>query len=667
MKEEFYSKKVDNKSVDEILCTVFDSAAIDEVKTAFELLIELHEILLPIPSDWTKEMLPTYENDIRFAVATINASDFKAFDGSATLYSILATWREDKNDYFDIIYAYYYYYDRDSMISTLWEKIYMPGLLQELFTMHNLACQEAFKMRVGDDTSTFMYYYKRANQVAEKVKSGDNDLHKALYSFFNFDRLISSYLYFGTAQIQEQSINGIAYVYHASSLLDNPIYEELWTDFIELFKLSLQPNFSFSNEEVMKYARGVLESYTKLSPNERFAFLSSLHCDYRVTTSSELVLRHSVDEDGVLNCYSYFTYLLYSSYKEVLSEKAYIVFYNLMEVTEMYALRYHNPDIYNGFTDSNGRRHLGFLATMKAIILDAATLSNAEKEPFEMLLAQMTEVYNNTNTPPAPNIDDNSAALFNELKATIETFYRFYNKATSEDVDNDDKYKYYIIAFSAYERAKTIASEIRKADSDDVLYTLIYQEVEFNLSVNNSIVAANATYDYMLDSMGGVIYKNMLIDEIDSYNVCTIYLSYGVSEFLNHAYDVLLAEYDGEIDSTYKQQILALIAEYNSLNDNQIFVLNILCASDYYFSAIEHCFEDIYDEDTMNVLNLLIETQRTYATYVTGSKNQSDRADFVAAFEALKNAYNSLADKTSFENDFLVTYNMYLIKYNFFV
>lgn len=663
MKEELYGKKVDDKSVDEILCTVFDSAALDEVKKAFKFLVELHETLLPVPSDWTKATLPTYENDIRSAVATINASDFKAFEGSATLYSILATWRGESKDYFDIIYAYYYYYDRDSMISTLWEKIYMPGYLQELFTMHNLACQEAFNMRVGDDTSTFMYYYKRANQVAEKIKNGDNELHINIYNFFNFDRLISSYLYFGTAQIQDHNINGIAYVYHASSLLDNPIYEELWTDFIELFKLSLQPGFSFSDEQVMTYARGVLESYTKLSSNERFAFLGSLHCDYRVTTSTELVLGHSIDDDGMLNCFSYFTYLLYSSYKEVLSEKAYIVFYNLMEATEMQSLRYHNPDLYNGFTDTNGRRHLGFLDTMRAIILDAATLDAEDKEPFAMLLAQMTEVYENTNTPPTPVIDGSYATLFNELKAVIETFYRFYGIANSEDTNSDDRYQYYIIAFSAYERAKVIASELRATDNDDVLYTLLYKEAEFSLNVDDSVAAAITTYDYMLDSMGSIVYRLMLGDEMDTYNVCTIYLTYGVAEFLEHAYDVLLAEYDGNIDATYKSQILALVAEYRNLNDNQRFVLNLLCASDYYFSAIEHCFDDIYSTEDINVLRLLLETERAYADYVTGSTSQADRAAFVDAFNALKSAYTNLPGLSEFDNDFAELYAFYASKY----
>ena len=405
-----------------------------------------------------------------------------------------------------------------------------------------------------------------------------------------------------------------------------------------------------------------MNSYVLFTPSERFAFLSSLHCDYRVSTSNELVLSHSVDEDGVINCFSFFTYLLYGGYKEVLSEKAYIVFYNLMEATEMQALRYHHPDMYNGFTDANGKNHRGFLATMKAILLDAANLTDEEKEPFAMLLEQMTDAYNKVNTPPTPVLSDEHTALFNELKGTIETFYRFYNIAISDDIDSDDRYKYYIIAFSAYERAKTIAAELRATDVEDVLYTFMYQATEFNLTLNDSNAMASATYDYMLDSMGSATYMVMLRDEIDTYNVCTIYLSYGITDFLDLAYDVLLASYDGVIDASYKDTILALMAEYRTLSEKQILVLDLLGASDYYFDAIASCFDKCYSDDEANVVRLLTEVGKAYADYVTSSKTSAKRTAFKSAFETLRNAYNALADKSRFENDFADIYAFYSAK-----
>ena len=662
LKEEFYFKKIGDKTVDEILCNVFEPSAIEDVITAFEMLIELHEILVVVPNDWTRASLADYENDIRAAVATMNASDYQAFEGSATIYSILSSWRE-KDDYFDIIYAYYYQYDRENLVNTLWEKIYLPKPLQELFTIHNLACQEAMKMRTGDDTSTFMYYYARANEIAANIKASGVALHTDLYNFFNFDRLISAYLFFGTAKIKDQEINGIAYVYHASSLLGNGTYDKLLDNFFELFKLSLQDGFTFEDEKVLELARKMMNNYLEFTPGERFAFLSSLHCDYRITQSGELVLHHTVGEDDILTCFNYFTYLIYSSYREVLSEEAYSVFSRLMEATELYALRYHNPNLYNGYTDANGTEHIGFLATMEAILADAAKLEESEKALFAELLEKMTKEYNDTKTPPTPEINDDTAALFEDLKAAIETFYEFYNQATSEDVEAADKFKYYVIAFSAYERAKTIAAEILATENSDVLYAYGYQEATFSLLVDQTVGEARATYDYMLDGIGGIFYLTMLRTEVESYNLCTVYLTYNVSSFLDHAYDVLLAEFRGKIDASYKDQLHALMVEYSKFTNDQISVLEMIGASEYLFGAIDSYYEAAGNAEITSVVKLFTDAARAYAVYSVDTKVAENKTAFVDAFAALKNAYEGLADATAFDAVLQEAYAFFAAKY----
>lgn len=589
LKEEFYSQKIGDKTIDEILGTVFEPTAIDEVTKAFKLMVELHDTLKTVPDDWetSAPTLADYENEVHLAVATINASDYKAFESSATVYQILSSWRE-KNDFFDIIYAYYYYNDKANLVNALWEKVYMPGLLQDLFTMHNFACQEAFKMRAGEDTSAFIYYYSRANEIAEQIKASGNDLHIKIYNFIDFDRLIADYLFFGTEKIQDMEINGIAYVYHASSLVGNATYEKLLADFFELFKLSMQEGFSFEDENLKELAKAMLDAYAAFTPNERFAFLSSLHCDYRVTTSNELVLSHTVGEDGVLTCFNYFTYLLYSSYKEVLSEAAYSVFSRLMEASEMYSLRYHNPELFNGFTDANGVEHLGFVATMAKIIEDASALNDSDKELFASLLAEMTKVYGyETETPSVPTLTDEQNALFAELKAAIETFYKCYNTAISPDTDIDDQFKHYAIAFSAFERSKALAAQIRAIDNADVLYTLLHVETTFVIGLD-ATTGANATYDYMLDSIGSIFYLTTLRTETeDGSNVCTIYWNSNISAFLNDAYDVFLAVYNGTLDETYVDDVQALKDAYSALVLMRGDVLEELGVKHYYDEAIK--------------------------------------------------------------------------------
>lgn len=595
LKEAFYSQTIGEKTVDEILGTVFEPNAMDDVTKIFKYLLELYDILKDVPDDWatTEPKLENYGDIIRQAVATINASDYNAFDNSATLYSILSTWRA-QNDYFDIIYAYYLYNDRSTMISTsspLWEKVYMPGPLHELYYLHNFACQEAMNMKVGDDTSKFMYYYARTNEVAEQIKNGDNQLYKDIYNAFKFDALTKDYLFFGTKEIGKDSENPVAYVYYASSLLGNPTYEKLLEDFFALFKLSLQDGFSFQDEETIKEfqesAFSMLNSYASFTPNERFAFLSSLHCDYRISTSEQLALAHTVGEDGILTINNYFSYLLYNTYRKVLTPEAYDVFSRLMEASEMYAVRYHNAKLYDGFTDSKGVERLGFLATMEAIMANAAKLSEEEKAPFAPLLEAMTRAYEiETEEPYVPTLTAEQQALFAELMGAIENFYKFYSIANSEEVDTAaDRFKYYIIAFSAFERAKALATEIRAINSEDVLYTLLYVPA-FEIAGKDG-TTLNATFDYMLDDIGSTFYlKTLRMSTEDGSNVCTIYINYDIAGFLNDAYDVFLAVFNGKLDDSYAEKVQKL--ESYNLNYNQRETLKKLGAWEYYEAAIAY-------------------------------------------------------------------------------
>ena len=104
------------------------------------------------------------------------------------------------------------------------------------------------------------------------------------------------------------------------------------------------------------------------------------------------------------------------------------------------------------------------------------------------------------------------------------------------------------------------------------------------------------------------------------------------------------------------------MAEYHALTEKQMFALDLLCASDYYFDAIESCFSQCYGADAANVVRLLAETGKAYANYLTGSKSQADRNTFTSAFNALKAAYTDLADKTEFDNDFEDIYAFYAAK-----
>jgi hypothetical protein len=80
---------------------------------------------------------------------------------------------------------------------------------------------------------------------------------------------------------------------------------------------------------------------------------------------------------------------------------------------------------------------------------------------------------------------------------------------------------------------------------------------------------------------------------------------------------------------------------------------------DYYYSALENCFgQAAYDDATKNVISLLVATEKAYADCLV----TDDRTIFTDAFNALKNAYNSLSDKSAFDADFKILYAFYAAK-----
>lgn len=670
IKEEFYETEIGEKTVDELLSKIYPKEAIDTIVNLFELMLELHDLLAPVPEDWTVETLPTYKEDIVAAVVRASSNDFGAFQGYDAIYHFVSAWRE-KNDYFDIIYAYYLEYEKDTFVETLWQKVPFPEPLQKIYKNLSYALSQTSNLRVGSDTTAFMYYYNETLEAAEAVKNGDNQLHIDVYNYINFDVLINNYLFLGTAE----GINNIAFVFHVASLLESQTYNDLLDKYLTLLDTSLDKDYSTENEENRALAREIVALYMRFTPAERFAFLNALHCDYRYSVSDSLVFDHEVDEDGAIISYSYFTRLLFAVYRDMLSEEGFSAFTRLLQASEMYVLRTHNAQHYDGFTDKDGNVRLGFIATMEQLLADIEALSAEEKDILSVMTKRMTELYNAAKTPSTPTLDDATKDLFAELKDAVEVFFELYNYAESEEVESIHKGTYYILAFAAYERARAVASEILESDNADALYTYLYvlYTIDNYGTQKDDAAGAEFTFDSILDEMGTLFYRtilnmNAVIGSEDNeliYNAFQIYYATDMDEFLEKAYDVMLAEYRGTAATLPLADVMASLAAYRALESDPILGLYLLSASPLYFDGILHCLEANFDENTMMVVEILINVQKAHAGYVANSELKTEdiataRETFAKAIETVKAAYEALEDKTAFDESFLETYNFYL-------
>jgi hypothetical protein len=190
---------------------------------------KVHKNLLAVPTDWETKDLEAYKGDIKKAVISMTETNYNpyAYSPFFKFFEKVANWRE-KGDCYDIIYAYYLEFEPDNVIDALWEKVPLPGDLQDLYFMLSSGLSHTSRIQVGMDMSAYLYYYYKAKLLSDAIENGDNELHKRIYEECNFAYNIRAYLYIG------DQVDNIAYVYHVNSLVGDKQYEEFLNKYLAM-------------------------------------------------------------------------------------------------------------------------------------------------------------------------------------------------------------------------------------------------------------------------------------------------------------------------------------------------------------------------------------------------------------------------------------------------
>jgi len=659
LKEEFKDVKVtEEETVEKYLDTVYEEDSLEMVINIFEMMTELYQNLEEVPVDWKTEDLINYKDQVKDAVITITNSDFSPFTNAsyATLFDIVSTWRE-KHDFFEIIYSYYMENEPDTYVETLWEKVPLPGDLQTLYHMFSYGLGATNSMKVGTDTTAFMYYYYRAMEVADSIKNGDNEIQKAIYNELNFDSLMTSYFFAGT------SVNGIAYVYHTSSMLDNPKYDAFMDKFMDILSKYLSEEFKFDDADSQKMSEELYEMYINFTPAEQYSFICALHCDYRFNLLDRLILSYELNDKGEIACYSWFGQLILKPYSERLSEDAFDVFTRLFEATEIYALRYRDE-----------AKIEEFKTAMEGIIKDAAALSVSERESFNFALEKFTMLYNECVTPTTPKLTDEEQMQLDELRAVTETFFEVYNYVADDDIETAAKSKYYALLFAGYERAKLLSDAIMASESEALINAYLYTQYTFHTDYVEDETDDNytGTFDSVVDEIKALfvfmlIQSNVGVENVKGeerlYNAFTLYYFYGISDFMNQAYELMLAEYRGEVASLPSETVFSAMQAFRKLDNNGLFTLNALKSHTLYFDGILHYVEaSVTDPAALAWIRNLLAAERAYTSCVGHTDDEELLNNFKTLMQELIDSYAQFTDKTAIA-DFEEMYQHYVENY----
>lgn len=643
---------LDGKKTKDYLELLYTADGLNAAVEILTLITDLYKNLENVPTNWKAEDLEAYKSDIKTAVAVITGSEFNPFKVPPYIevFRQLSKWRE-KDDYFDIIYAYYLKFETSGVVDTLWQNVPMPEKLQNIYIMLVNAANMTSNISVGGELSEFYYYYREAVKNQKEILEGDNQLHKDIYNKLNLGGLIKSYIFVGN------NMNNIGYVYYVSSMVENEAFEELINHYVSVV-LGKNTTTDFSDPQLIADVKTLVEMYAALTPAEQYSFICALHCDYRYNLFDGNLLHSEIDDSGNLRASNLFVYVMAKTYREVLSEDAWNVFVKLIEASEVHACRLRDE----GKTDA-------FKDMMASVIVDAAKLSADEKAYFATLLDKMTLFYNECVTPTAPYTGENKAML----DALIDMMNKFFDVSyamNDSSLSATDKSSMATLWLAIAEKAKSLEEEILASGDENLIHTYLYSIYTFDTDRDddNEDTDMRSTLNYMMDEIRATQINTLvtmsLADPIKSettYNGYNLYFDYNLGEVFVEIVDIMYAAYSETESSLDAEKVLATLKSLRNMNEKTMFSFMMFNANAYYYQGVYNCLKANRTDDVADLIFALLSAEEHFIKY-SATKTTDDRSLFCDKVETLKAKYEALADKTLF-SDFLEMYNYYVKKY----
>jgi hypothetical protein len=397
--------------------------------------------------------------------------------------------------------------------------------------------------------------------------------------------------------------------------------------------------------------------YYDFTPAEQYAFLSALHCEYRYNTLSDFILGYKTTDEGKMSAYSWFGYMVFNSYNEMLSADGFAVFANLMVASEVYALRYRDDAYLAAFT-----------TYMEEIIKMSANITAEDRAIIGDILDTYTQYYEETITPSTPDVSKHQEQL-DKLYDVMNAFYEYNALLNDTSVEDQSERGVYAMFFSTYMKARTMMDEMIATGDANLIHVLENKLMEFDTDKDGRTDIV-CSYDYILQEMANIYYSLLYKANISGTNgagedfvVNAFYLYYdsGLPDFLAIVFDVAWAQYKGTAEELTAEEVLKVMEEYRKLAPNAYFVYRATKCHRFYMDAVKACFEDELSESAMSVLELLLDAEDAYTGYIY-EKHETQLADFIKAMEALIDAHAKLADKSEIA-DFDAMYQHYLALY----
>ena len=608
----------------------------------FNYMMNLHDLLKDIPTDWTVETLQIAEHETNIATV-LSKIIIGEYQGASynTMYRALSSWRE-KDDFCDILYTYYAYIKvggMDELKDGLWQVIPMPGLLSEWYmNFMQAVSQEQYMMNYENtnaylhDTAGFMFYYFQTLECAAKIQNSDNQLYQNLYRMLDFDYLIESNLRCGPR----------GYLYHMGAGLDSEKVQEAWEKVMVILDIYVyRPETTFAEAEAE--FRAVLDVMMEMSPSDLYAFVSSMNFLYDSSRGTVMVL------DCTTRIYNTMMNLLASFYYNTLPrETVFPCFQNLMIAMENYSLR----GIKETALDE-------FKVAMENMMAAYEGLSKEDKAIFDNYLGEgygrYLAIYSRLSANKPVELGQWEAKM-EELLWTMEKFDETISFALSSTTSIEEKSRTMPVVMALYEKALRLHIELANAGGDvaQELFTRTYE-----------IEGMELTLDYYFSAVRNLFVKYMLsagisTDTGESYMLWDLYGQSAVRPVLAQMADLLLAEREKRVyEGNDVYNIMLAFRSLTPADKNTFFILGV---NQTYYAALERYFYS-KDASLTEMVPSLLRAEIAYAVY-QHNQTSENRANFIDEFANTMAAYEKLANKDQLDDSLRQMYELYKEAYN---
>lgn len=679
-----------------ILEAVYSTEMMDEFEGQLALMIALYESLADIPKEWTSaDLKTTYKSDVEAAWVILRETDYTHIR-FRNLYTLASKWRE-KDDFFDILYDYYYdetnLDDNDkvdlSKISAF-KDFRLPGKLETLYLYLYTAKTEAEYMINGYQykSENFLVNYERALKLQADILQNGSEMEKDLYARLQFDYLISDgqggynlYSFDKLFDLLRRTTMG--YLYHFNAFINVPEFENLWAQVLALTdNVTVSGDAYYQTGDFATAVEKMLKDYLALSPIQQVKFMHLLNPYYAPMQGNRFPVKVWDDSEGMHNSFVYF---VYKHYRNVLPTSTHDAFTQFMIALESLAITGMMPYEMQNFTQG-----------MQTVADYLDSVDEADKQVFLNKLNGIYEKYNELATVKFADLENPVVEDLGEWEDEFTELYTVLTEAyftleLNNNFQQNQRPSILISVLAAYEKADIIAKKILGSGNASIIKAYYYDIKTMDMVMpNGQPVTLGGTADFLMfyirDSYAALLRGSLFTQDalmLDYYDDINVENTDGVDlkEYLAEThylyYTYIYWQLIGSTDMEHKfyadaDQVMKVLKTYRTLSvDQQHFVAALDSYGMYRQSMFRFAKEQGLSSDALTVVQQLMIVEYYYTFYQKYPNATSEDGDTYLSLldkelQSLLEDYYYLSEDAAaldkFTSYFGETYNYYLTK-----